>query len=147
MKHFPVQLAHGMRSLRMPAMALGGALLLFSGAALATDPAAIWRQAEAEYDAQHYVQALGHYEALARAGDAKAAERAGQMLFFGHALFGKLLPQDWPRAAGWLKQAAGSGSDSARFLLLRLEAQTSAPAAEAQRGGEEAPYVIGPYGC
>lgn len=72
---------------------------------------------------QHYAQALHGDEALARSGDAAAAERAGQMLYCGHALDGKLMPQELPRAKGWLKQASTAGRESAGFLLVRLEHQ------------------------
>jgi len=139
------------RAKRMPvarATVVASLLLLAAGAARCADgSAADWGAADDAYAIQHYAKALHGYEAMARSGDAAAAERAGQMLYFGHALYGKLLPQDLLRAKGWLKQAASADRQSAGYLLVRLARQRRAANPAPSGAGGETPYTIGEFGC
>jgi len=128
-------------------IALAAVLLLAGGAARCADESTAWGVADAAYEAQHYAEALDGYEALARDGDAVAAERAGLMLYFAGTLYGTALPQDLPRAEGWLKQAATAGSESARHLLVRLDRHRRAADAAASGASGETTYTIGRFGC
>ena len=80
-----------------------------------------WAQANAEYEVQHFAQALEIYQQLAAKGDAQAAERAGHMLAQGERLYGNAVPRDTARAVELLKQAANAGNPTAAFLLSRAE--------------------------
>lgn len=81
--------------------------------------------ADREYEVQHYDRALALYEELATAGDARAAELAGQMLLFGEALYGTAVPRDRARATRWLRQAASADHPLARHLLDQTVRQAS----------------------
>lgn len=78
---------------------------------------------------------LSDFERLAAAGDAKAAEQAGRILYEGRAPDGQAVARDLDRARGYLSQAVKAGSPTARAMLDRM-----APSAD---GG----YVPGPHGC
>ncbi len=104
----------------------------------AQDPAAA---AEAEYAAGHFANALALFESRAAAGDAMAAEVAGQMLFYGSALYGKSVARDAERALRYLAQAARDGRPLARHLIERSGAAATGPV---DAGGG---YVPGPAGC
>lgn len=96
------------------------ALVVLSPAASAQSD--LWNRAAAEYEVQHFAQALSLYEELARGGNARAAEMAGTMLLCGAALYGKDVPQDRARAAALLKVAAEDGRPVAALLLKRVTA-------------------------
>ncbi len=98
-------------------------------------------KAEAEYDAGHYANALALFERRAAHGDAVAAEMAGQMLYFGSAVYGTAVARDTQRAGGYLAQAARDGRPMARYLVDRINSSTPA----LPDTGEE--YVPGPAGC
>jgi TPR repeat protein len=95
------------------------ALSAFSNAASASPEA--WARADAEYEIQHYSQALAIYQQLAAGGDARAAERAGMMLAQGEKLYGDDVRRDTTEAARLFRQAAQSGSPTAQYLLGRAD--------------------------
>lgn len=129
----------------VPTLLAAAVVLAMSGAARADEPAALWEAADTAYAQQKFTAALAGYEQLAAQGDARAAELAGQMHYYADALYGKTVVQDMPKAARWLKQAASAGRETARPLLVRLEARLSAASADQQ--SNETPYIIGPHGC
>ena len=128
MKHIPMPLAAlivcGLASITTPVRAQGTTAL-----------------ADADYAAGHYAQALVSFERRAAAGGAVAAELAGQMLYYGPAVYGPAVARDPQRAAALLSQAARGGRPYARYLFERL----AAPANDG-RAVDEA-YVPGPAGC
>ncbi len=83
-------------------------------------------RAAAEYEVQHFAEALSLYEQLARDGSSRAAEMAGTMLLCGEALYGQQVPRDQSRAAMLLKQAAVDGRPVAALLLKRASAARQA---------------------
>lgn len=97
--------------------------------------------AEAEYAAGHFAHALILFESRAAAGDAVAAEIAGQMLFHGSALYGPSVARDPERARHYLTQAARDGRPVARHLIERVVPPATGPF---DFGGD---YVPGPAGC
>lgn len=97
------------------------------------------KMAADEYAAGHYASALRLYETLALAGDAAAAEAAGQMLYYDAEVHGDVFAANPARAANYLGQAARAGRPVARHLLDRLIPPVAA------QGEEE--YVSGPAGC
>lgn len=111
------------------ATAAAATLLVVMGAAWsADDPASAWQTAEAAYANQHFAFALEAFERLAAQGDARAADLAGQMLFFGECLYGGQVAHDAQRAAVWLAQAAKGGREVAGHLLKHAQAVSRAPA-------------------
>ncbi len=89
-------------------------------------PAPAWAASDVEaadvaYETQHYSEALALYERAAAAGDRRAQEIAGLMLFCGENLYGEAVPRDKARAAQWLAKAAAQGSAMARDLLRSLQ--------------------------
>ncbi len=96
------------------------ALAAFSSAASASPDA--WARADAEYDVQHYAQALQIYQQLASQGDVRAAEMAGLMHAQGEKLYGDAVARNPAEAARLLSMAAQGGSPMARHLLARADA-------------------------
>ncbi len=88
--------------------------------AAAADEGRLARAAE-NYDVQRFTEALRLYELLATQGDARAAEMAGQMLYFGETLYGDQVRRDIPRATRWLAQAAQAGRPVATYLLRSVD--------------------------
>lgn len=76
--------------------------------------------ADFAYETQHYSEALALFERAAAAGDMRAQEVAGLMLFYGGDLYGETVPRDMARAVHWLSKAAAQGSAMAERLLVRL---------------------------
>lgn len=125
-------------------------LVSLSGTAWSADGTSVearWQAAEDAYATQHFAVALHDFEQLAKQGNLNAAERAGQMLFFGEPLYGKAVPRDPKRASQWLTQAAKGGSEVSALLLQRIALPARAVAAEAADAPADEPYVPGPFGC
>lgn len=118
--------------------------LLMSGPVLAEeDP---WDRAGEAYANGNFNLALTVYEQLAHQGNAQAAQIAGEMLFYGEALYGRQVRQDRQRAAKLLQRAADDGRPVAQFLLNRI-AGSRAAAAEADTGNywsEPKPFAASP---
>jgi TPR repeat protein len=91
-----------------------------TAAARAAAAQAAWARAEKACDDEEFAAALATYEFLASQGDARAAHLAGEMLYFGEALFGPQVRRNKVRAARWLQFASSAGSNSARRLLKRI---------------------------
>lgn len=104
--------------------------------------------AEADYENCHFAQALAGFERRAAAGEARAAEIAGQMHYYGEFLYGTQIRRNRERARHWLSQAASGGRPLARALLSRLDA-AAAPARKPATAteGDSDTYVPGPAGC
>jgi TPR repeat protein len=77
-------------------------------------------QAHRAYYQGQYGQALSLYLALAKTGDAEAAERAAFMLLEGPALYGPQVRRDVERATRLLEQAVRSERPAAGFMLNML---------------------------
>lgn len=103
------------------------ALLMSAPVFAEEDP---WDRAGEAYANGDFTLALTVYEQLAHQGNAQAAQIAGEMLFYGEALYGGQVRQDRQRAARLLQRAADDGRPVAQFLLLRI-AGGRAAAAEA----------------
>lgn len=100
------------------------ALLAFAiaatGATTATAAVTLDQAHLAYYEGQ-FGRSLQMYEALAAAGNAEAAERAGFMLLQGGAHYGPQVPRDPVRATTLLAQAAHAGRTGASFLLNLID--------------------------
>jgi TPR repeat protein len=90
-----------------------------------------WEDADREYQADRFANALQGYQQLAAAGDARAAERAGQMLVVGQSLYGDAVPSDPLKAVALLRQAARAGLPVAAHLIRNIPAE--APTAVAAK--------------
>lgn len=97
------------------------ALAIGAFSATASASPELWERANAEYDANHYAQALALFEQLANAGDDRAAEVAGHMHALGETLYGPQVRRDATRANRFLAQAAAAGRPVAGQLLGRLQ--------------------------
>ncbi|MBL0140780.1 MAG: hypothetical protein IPP91_01625 [Betaproteobacteria bacterium] len=101
------------------------ALAAFSTATSASPEA--WEQANAEYEVQHFANALSIYEKLAATGDARAAELAGHMLTLGGSFYGDTIQRDPARARQLLAQAASADRQIAKHLLRRVTVASATP--------------------
>lgn len=89
----------------------------------------LWDDASDACDQGDYALALAEYERLAQQGDARAAQIAGEMLYFGEVLYGTQVRQDRRRAAMLMQQAAGNGRPEAGLLLKRINVSQLSEAA------------------
>jgi hypothetical protein len=106
----------------------------------------LWDDASAACDQGDYALALAEYEQLAQQGDARAAQIAGEMLYFGEALYGTQVRQDRRRAAMLMQQAAVNGRPEAGLLLKRINvSQVSGAASETtDTWSEPSPFAAVP---
>jgi len=98
------------------AVVVFGSHLQSANAADATVTVGLRQQGHQAFAAKTYSVALSLYERAAAAGDLQAAERAGEILLDGDAVYPGV-PQDLERASTLLKRAACAGSGSAAALL------------------------------
>ena len=105
-----------------------------------------WDDADAACDQGDYARALADYELLAQQGDARAAQIAGEMLYFGEVLYGTQIRQDRRRAAMLMQQAASNGRPEAGLLLKRINvSQLSGGTAETtDTWSEPSPFAAVP---
>jgi TPR repeat protein len=96
------------------------AVLALAAAGAATAAPTLDQAHLAYYEGQ-FARSLQMYEALAAAGNAEAAERAGFMLLQGGAQYGAQVPRDPARATMLLAQAAHAGRTGASFLLNLID--------------------------
>jgi TPR repeat protein len=98
----------------------GAAACVLAVAAMAAQAQCRSQAADAAFGEGRYAQALALYLGASDAGDAWAAERAGEMLLLGPVLYGSQVPQDFERALRHLVRAARDGRPAAIAWLERI---------------------------
>lgn len=132
------------RSAKRVIVCLAGTLVVLLGSAGAAS--GDFDDAQAQYEIQHFADALTLYERAAESGNCRAQEIAGLMHLHGPRLYGPAVPADAARARHWLSRAAGQGSPVACTLLAGAGAVGGAQRqvgmrADASREGAHDPFV------